>query len=160
MPIPVRLSDVIQHMEMAGPELFSLLNRRTGEFVFFTAEEQRLVEEGGEAEWADAPDWQRETLPKVKEALESDDWVGPPDEFDIHEWSIMERFTRSVGDDEQYEALSHAIHGSGAFRRFKDTIYRLGIEDEWYRYRDATFERIAIDWLEAEGIPYVRDTEE
>ncbi|MFO7900018.1 MAG: UPF0158 family protein [Planctomycetota bacterium] len=160
MPIPVKLSDVLEHMEMAHPESRSLLNKRTGEFVFFTEEEQRLVEDGDEEALARAPVWQREALPRVTEALESDEYVAPPDEFDIHEWSIMERFTRSVGDDQQCEALSAAIHGSGAFRRFKDTLYRLGIEDDWYRYRDAEFERIAIEWLESEGIPYVRDTGE
>ena len=47
-----------------------------------------------------------------------------------------------------------AVHGSGAFRRFKDTIRRLDIEEEWYRFHAAALEVIAKEWLEAHGIAY------
>ena len=58
------------------------------------------------------------------------------------------------------DALLDSIHGAGAFRRFKDTLYRLGIEEDWYKYRDHALEEMAIEWLEAEGIPFTRDTED
>jgi len=32
-----------------------------------------------------------------------------------------------------------------------------GIADEWYRFRDAVFEEIAIEFLEAHGIAYQRE---
>ena len=31
-------------------------------------------------------------MPKIRAALESDRFLELPDRFDIHEWSIMERF--------------------------------------------------------------------
>jgi len=33
-------------------------------------------------------------------------------------------------------------------------IQQLGLENAWYRYREAAFERVAKDWLEEHGIPY------
>ena len=83
-----------------------------------------------------------------------------PDQFEVHEWSIMERFSASVEDERRRDALLDAIHGSGAFRRFKDTICRLGVEDDWYRFRDSAIEEVAIEWLEDEGIPFTRDSED
>ena len=159
MPIPVKLQDVAEQMEMAGDESIVLLNRRTGEFVAASEEERELVEMGDEADWAEAPAWQRELLPKVREAMESSDYVALPDRFDIHEWSIIERFCGSAEDASQREALFNSIHGSGAFRRFKDTLRHFGIEQDWYGYRDRALERVAIEWLEAEGIPFTRETE-
>ncbi len=33
-------------------------------------------------------------------------------------------------------------------------VYRYDIAEDWYRYRQAALEQIAIDWLEAHAIPY------
>jgi hypothetical protein len=77
--------------------------------------------------------------------------------FDIHEWSIMERFSRVVEDAAVRDELLDAIHGRGAFRHFKDTLHRHRIQDAWYAYRTAALEQIAIDWLDEQGIPYEKD---
>ena len=36
--------------------------------------------------------------------------------------------------------------GKGAFRRFKDTVFYLGIRDDWFAYRDNRFRDIAERW--------------
>jgi hypothetical protein len=94
--------------------------------------------------------------------LESDDFVALPDKFEIPEYSIMERFCLSLSDEGLQEGLQeellHAIRGSGAFRRFKDAIYRKEIQDDWYRFRDESIKDIAIDFLESEGIAWQDDT--
>ena len=41
-----------------------------------------------------------------------------------------------------------AIHGRGAFRMFKDTLYRHKMEKSWFAYRTAALEQIARDWCE------------
>ena len=48
----------------------------------------------------------------------------------------MRQFCFSVGDQKISQSLLNAIHGRGAFRIFKDSIHRLGIADQWYKYRD------------------------
>jgi hypothetical protein len=69
----------------------------------------------------------------------------------------MERFARSLTDAAVSDELDAALHGRGAFRRFKDALHRLRITDEWYRFREATLEEIAIEFLEAHGIAYQRE---
>ena len=85
------------------------------------------------------------------------DFVQLPTQYDIHEYDIMKRFCRSREDDAERDLLLDAIAGRGAFRMFKSTIHRKGIEQEWYRYRDAALRRIAAEFLEEHGIAYVDD---
>jgi len=153
MPIPVKLSDIVDEMSVSGDGASSYLNRVTGEIVFVTTDEAEAAEEP--EDWDLLPGWQQEVMPKVKEALESADYLKLPGKYEIHEWSIMEQFAHSVDDDEVSDELLTAIHGRGAFRYFKDTVRRLGILQDWYRFKDEAFREIARDWLEAEGIPFV-----
>ena len=36
-----------------------------------------------------------------------------------------------------------SLRGKGAFRRFKDTVFYLGIHDDWFAYSDERFREIA-----------------
>jgi hypothetical protein len=53
------------------------------------------------------------------------------------------------------EQLERALHGKGAFRYFKDTARRLGVEQDWYAYRTKGLERIAREWGEGLGVEWV-----
>jgi len=86
----------------------------------------------------------------------SEDFIPLPSKFDIHEWSIMEGFARSVADGDVSDELEAALRGCGAFGRFKDTLRRRGMTDAWYRFRDVALEAIAVDFLEEHEIPYQR----
>lgn len=70
---------------------------------------------------------------------------------------IMERFSLSFPNAKISNVLLDKIRGSGAFHRFKDTIYRYGIEKDWFKYRDEAYKEIAISWLESHGFAYVDD---
>ena len=153
---PVSLKSVVNEMDVLGEEWTAYISKKTGELVTVTEEEAIIVDAGGEDDEF-IPDWQRETLPKVREVLESDDFVALPDKFEIHEYSIMERFCLSLSDEELQDELLYAIRGSGAFRRFKDAIYRKEIQDDWYRFRNEALKRVATDFLESEGIPWLDD---
>jgi hypothetical protein len=52
------------------------------------------------------------------------------------------------------QELREAIHEAGAFRMFRSTIRRLGIETSWYRFHEEGLVEIARDWLEAHELPY------
>jgi len=142
-------------MDLPNDSWTAYLNRRTGELVTVTDEDQRLVEGGENPEGL--PEWQRETLPKVRDALESDDFLALPGKFEIHEYRIMERFTLEVEKPEIREALLQGIRGRGAFRRFKEVIHERRLTEAWYAYRQLAFEGIAADWLETNGIAYTRE---
>ncbi len=152
MTAEVSLQDIVAAMELPNAEWASYLDPETGEIVTVTDEDRRLLEEGGDID--ELPDWQRESVAKTREVLESERFLQLPTEFDIHEWAIMERFAHSRNTPTEREELFGAIRGSGAFRRFRHAIGELGIEEDWYGFRQAAFEEIAKAWLEAHHIPY------
>jgi hypothetical protein len=150
MPV-VSLRDVVEALDLQSDELRSCLDADTGEIVTFSEEEASFAESD---DWEDAPEWMKEFLPKVKRALEDDRMLELPDRVHIDEWRMMQDFVEEQEQCKCRPELLSAVHGSGAFRRFKDAIRRLGLEDSWYRYREAAFEQVAKDWLEENKIPY------
>ena len=154
-PVMVSLHDVVVEMDLLNDEWTAYLNRRTGELVTVTDDDARLAVEDEEA--ADLPDWQQERLPKVREVLGSDDFLVLPDKDEINEYGIMEDFCLGLEDPALRDALLGAIRGSGAFRRFKDAIHDRGVAEAWYAYREQAFEEIAVEWLEANRMPFSRE---
>ena len=152
----VFLRDMVQEIDLASDEATGYINRKTGELITLTNEIFALAENPDEA--ADAPQWQKDLLPKAREVMGSEDFIPLPGKFEIHEWSIMERFARSLKDAAASDELLGALHGRGAFRRFKDAVRGLGIADEWYQFRETALEEIAIEFLEAHDIAYQRES--
>ena len=153
---PVSLKSVVNEMDVISDDVTAYINKKTGELCAISEEEANIIEAGNEDDEF-IPEWQKEVLPKVREVLESDDFVALPDQFEIHEYSIMERYCLSLSDEGLQDELLRAIRGSGAFHRFKDAIHRKEIQDDWYRFRDESIKDIAIDFLESEGIAFVDD---
>lgn len=151
MATVISLREVIEAMEAANEECASYLDPETGEIITVTEEERELVEEES---LEDVPEWQREMLPKIRAALESDRFLELPDRFDIHEWSIMDEFSRAQGNERIRQELADAIHGAGAFRIFRSAIRRLGLEKSWHQFRDEAVAEIARNWLEEHKLPY------
>jgi hypothetical protein len=66
----------------------------------------------------------------------------------------MERFVREVQDSRVMKSLEAAIRGKGAFRRFKDTLIRLDMEEKWFAYKQNTLVEIAREWCADNEITY------
>lgn len=155
MPLPVKLNDVIEALEAAEDEHAHYLDKDTGEIVLITNEEMEAAED--DEPLSEYPDWQRESILKAREIFNSDErFIALPDQSDIDEYQIMEDFCLGYADRRVGEDLHRLIKGSGAFRRFKNAINSRGADQAWYGFRRMEFERIAIEWLETEGIPYTR----
>lgn len=155
MAVAVSLRRVIEELDALMDDFTSYLNRETGEVCALADDEVGRVEDGVDLE--NLPEWQQDSVPLIREVLDSGDWLALPSRFDVHEWAIMDGFASSVDDSALSEELQRAIRGTGAFRSFKDAAYRHEIQDSWYRYRAVALGRIAADWLEEHGIPYVHD---
>jgi hypothetical protein len=158
MAVIVSLHDVVTEMDVFSDEHTAYINRRTGELITVTHEELALAEDPDAAQ--EAPQWQQDLLLKAREVIESEDFLPLPSKFEMHEWAIMERFARSVSDPAENDELLDALHGRGAFRRFKDALQRLELTEEWYRHREAALEEIAAEFLEANGIVYSREAQQ
>lgn len=153
MAIPVKLDDIIQELECQSDEHTSYLYKKTGEVVTVGYEELRAAESDEPIE--NLPEWEQENIKTAQEILETEDYVPLPSKFDIHEYSIMERFCLSIADDKLRDTMYRSIKGSGAFRRFKDNIRRYNIEEDWYKYQYEALKQIAIEWCEENDIDFI-----
>lgn len=157
MPLPVKLQDVIDALELTSDSHSYFLDRRNGEIeittdeVWTAAENDELISE--------YPEWERELILKAREIQSTDHFIELPDKSEIDSFEVMERFCHEYPNRRISEKLSAVIKGKGAFRRFKDMISDLGIQNEWDRFERQTFEEVAIEWLEAEAIPFTLDDE-
>ena len=91
---------------------------------------------------------------KVRAVLAGKRCLRLPNRFEIHEWSIMDEFAEAQHSERVRQELLEAIHGAGAFRMFRSTIRRLGLEKSWDRFREEARVEIARDWLEGHKVPY------
>jgi hypothetical protein len=151
MPLPVSLDEVANQLDCLGDEVVVYVNRKTGEVASVFLPDLGIVEAEREAE--EELEWGEESLPLLRSIATTEEWVCLPDKFDIHEWEIMREFADSRGSRLAQE-LGYAIRGTGAFRMFKDALYRHGIEDDWYEFKKQALRRIAAEALESEGIPF------
>jgi hypothetical protein len=65
----------------------------------------------------------------------------------------MQEYIWSLEDEHLRELLETAIQGSGAFRQFKDVLYRYPeAQENWFRFRDERQKRRMMDWFASEGV--------
>lgn len=147
----VLLQTIVEAFDLQSEELRSYVDLRTGEIVTFNQEQANLAERG---EWDKAPAWTRDSLPQIKRALQGDQMLRLPDRIHIDEWRMMQDFALGEEQCGCRAELESAVHGASASRRFREAIQRLGLEDSWFHYRQAEYERIAKEWLEANRIPF------
>jgi len=150
----VDLDAIVDALAFRPEEGCSFLDRETGEVHQLGSEE--LAFGGGEKPLLDLPDWQLPLVELARQILtgSSDRFVELPDDWDIHEYSAIERFASDQADPDVASELLAAISGHGAFRRFKDAVHRLGIADSWYSYRHDYLLEIARDWCRAHDVAY------
>ena len=151
MPATVHLNDIIDALEMQLDESLSYLDLDAGQVVTVSEDLLRDAEEHGDEE-PNVPDWQKDEWEIAKRIVSTDRFRPLPTKFDVHEWEVMQDFSRSAGSDAIRDDLFRAIHGAGAFRNFKDTVRRLGIESAWFAFRTDALKRIALDWCEENQI--------
>jgi len=156
MPIEVKLTDVIDALESAMEEHAYYLDKRTGEIILITSDDNNAAEE--DEPLSQYPEWQRDSILKAREVLrEPEHFLELPDQFDIHDYQIMEDFCLALKDQTAGQELLRLIKGSGAFRRFKNAIREIGVDNAWYQFQGEALEKIAIEWLEENEIRYSRD---
>ena len=129
----VKLEDIIEAMEFANMET---------EYYYDTQNEKVLMLFD---EMVDGEDNQ--------ELFE--DYIPLPGQYDINEYRIMEEFIYELPAGKNQDVLARTIQGRGAFRRFKDKLYDLNLEKQWYQYREEAYEKIARQWSERHKIDIV-----
>lgn len=137
----VKLEDIIEAMEFAGMET---------EYYYDTQNEKVVMLFDGMVDGEDNP----KLFEDIKEGF-VEDYIPLPGQYDINEYRIMEEFIYELPAGKNQDVLAGAIQGRGAFRRFKDKLYDLNLEKQWYQYRDEAYEKIARQWSERHKIDLV-----
>jgi hypothetical protein len=149
----VSLKDILEALEVQSDEHFSFVDRQTGKVETVSREVLGIAEEGGTID--DVLEWQEYEFQVAQARLADwDRFEKLPTKHDVHEWQIMREFAESVAPERFSDDLQNAIHGSGAFRYFKDTLRRYRREKDWFAFRTAAMRQIAIDWCEENAIEY------
>lgn len=101
-------------------------------------------------------DWEREMLIAAAEVEFADNlerYKHIPKQDSHDGYQDMQTYIGSLEDGYLRELLEVAIHGSGAFRRFKDVLGRYPeARQAWFKFRDEREKRRMTDWLAEEGI--------
>jgi len=159
---PVKLSELIEAVEFDSDEPVAKVDLQDGRVVTVNRSLLNHLEEGDEEALSDLPDLQQGEV-EIARAMVADSgerFVAAPDKFDFHEYGQMERFIGTVENAEAAEQLWRAIKGKGAFRYFKDTASRLGLLEQWYRYRDAAMKEFVVAWAEVKNVPIEDDVKD
>jgi len=151
----VKLMDLTDSLEMASEESSAYLDLQTGTVVIVQNYLLRRAENAKDDTIPDNTlDWEEDEYAAAR-AIDAADkrYLALPDKFDFHEYHHMERFIGTIADDRTADQLWRAIKGKGAFRHFKDTAHRLGLIDDWYRYRDEALKKFMLGWAEVNNVP-------
>lgn len=147
MSIKVKLRALAEAMDAQMDEDSVYLDLRTGETIEVPNEDLGQVEDGEMPKICDDVDLLRDIIDHPEIYLEL------PSKYDIHEYSIIEDFCRTRTGRLRDELLS-AIHGRGAFRRFKEAISRHGVEGQWHAFKEEALKEMAREWCEENGVEY------
>jgi SPX domain protein involved in polyphosphate accumulation len=134
---PVKLDQIIEAIEMGDDTSESFYDCETGEIVWVSSVTMDTAEQEA-----------------IYERLDEHGFFRLPTQYDRHDYRIMEDFVSSLPSGPQSH-LSRVMHGRGAFRRFKDTVIDMGLDTDWYMWRDDSYRKMAVEWCEENEIEYM-----
>lgn len=127
------IEEVAETLQMVSDDFRYHYNMKTGEFLCVM------------------PDYMSEAeLDDLEEHW--GDYIPLPTQYEINEYEMMADFACQYPDETIGERLCDALRGRGAFRRFKDTVYRLGICEIWFAFRDVRYYMLAKEWCEEHNL--------
>ncbi|MEL7606526.1 MAG: UPF0158 family protein [Sedimentibacter saalensis] len=137
----VKLQDVLEAMSFTNSET---------EYYYSTETEEVLMIFDGMVNGDD----DSELIEEIEDGL-IEDYIPLPGQYDIDEYSMMENFIYELPEGKAQDELENVIRGRVAYRRFKDKLYNLGLEQKWYKYRDDAYTKVAREWCERNNIEII-----
>jgi hypothetical protein len=165
--LKINRSDFELAFEQGSHEMAFYLDSKTDSVLLIQGDARRrldsLISEKGSLEAAlaavqtqiDPPEWQREQILDVAQVEWDDEerYLPIPQQDSSEGYRDMEAFVETVENGQLRELLEVALDGQGAFRRFKDVLYRYpDTRAAWFKFRDERVQRRMLDWLASEGI--------
>lgn len=133
----VKLEDVIFAIETTDQDSESYLDEETGEIETLSYMTMTPAE-----------------IKEVSERLDEYGFVRLPVSEEINEYGIMENFVYSRKNDSERRKLAAAIQEHLAFRRFRNMIRDLNIEQDWYAFQENAYRDQAVQWCKDHNVQY------
>jgi len=134
-PKKINIYDVIEAIELADGYGTGYINIKTNEKEFVPEDESLYFGD----------------IDELYDKIDGHNWVRVPE---INDYEIMTKFVLELDSKEQSEKLYDILHQRKAYRNFKDAIYEMGIEDDYYDYYELQIEKLAENWLK-DNVDYI-----
>jgi len=132
--IKVKLSEIVEAIQFDCEGMVTVIELKTG-----------LLHPIPDDDMLGLLDWEQKDIDLAENySANPEDYLPLPPKFEVDEYQMMEDFSI----DQENENLLATLKGKGAFRRFKNTLYNLELEQEWYEFRNARYEQFARTWCE------------
>ena len=153
----VDIQKIVDELQMRFMDTTVYYNKQTGETLSIQDDDFRIVEEDDfENNIQSYPEWQREHLKEVYDLLYNDveNYIALPNNFEIKDSDIMEEFIENVSNNNKRIQLENCMWQKGMYRKFKDKLIEIGLENEYYKFYDEKLKEIAIEWCNDNNLEY------
>lgn len=153
----VELHKIVDELQMRFMDTTVYYNKITGEILNVNDDDFRIVEDDDfENDIEKYPEWQKEHLKEVYNLMyeDIDNYISLPNSFDIRDSDIMEDFIDTVKNENKRQQLENCMWQKGMYRKFKDKLLQIGLEEQYYKFYDEKLKEIAIKWCEENNLEY------
>lgn len=130
----VKISKIIEIIEMTMEESFSVYSKKDNEFIW--------IDEFGDL--------------SIDDIEFDDNYIDVINEYDKREFYIESGFIRTLSGD-LYTIFDNAFYGRGKYRKFKDCLAKYHLWDAFNDFEESIYKEYAIDWCNDHKIEYIDD---
>lgn len=150
--MPVNMRELCRALDDSSLTIDQYVDLETGDIVEQIEFDDIYYDENGEEVELEDP-----VLEMIEDNPERFAYIDPLPSFESYKH--MEAFISTVEDPHLKEMLAVAIDGRGAFRRFKDVLYRYPEEEyRWLQFKEQKMTEVAMEFLDSIGVEPVGDS--
>jgi len=154
--LKISINKIAEDLDNILDGFIKYFNVKTYEIIEINNDDLSLVET--DYNLSDYADCLQKEILLAEDVLYSDYYITLPTSYDINEYKIMQKFT-SLLPDFLVDVFQSAIRRKGAFRNFKQLLYKHHLEEKWYRFKKDELKKIAINWCIINNINYTIEEE-
>ncbi|THB70345.1 MAG: hypothetical protein D6B28_09500 [Gammaproteobacteria bacterium] len=151
MSLPVNIKEVLEALIYTEDDCTTYVNKVTGELATISDEESNYAHQKLDET---VPEWIVAGTPRVKQILESEDFLEMPSKYDLHEENIRKTFCETIEKEDVKNYLLKTLNGKHAEDNFTKFIDEFDLNSKWVAHRDNSMKEIATNFLDEHSIPY------
>ena len=135
----IKLSEIRDALYDVSMETSCYFNTKTNEILWY---------------W----DFNKEESTYTEEDEFNDDIISMFNFYSKNDYYIMQDFIYHISNDSLRNELFNATRGKSAFYRFREIIDYRNITNDWYKFQDDEYKKIAEEWCIDNKIEYEKDS--